>query len=167
MPPARLLSREGMSLARAITIHFRDGVKDKREERLERREMLVALVLLMTWPSPLHHCRAILRQLDRSEASTDESSVPQWKRLRCAELMLRGSGSRAQTLVHDRATTMPTPSNDDAAAPCRTLLRRMDVLPPEHPQQAALGLDFDRINCSSLMLRGSQQEARVLVGSDS
>ena len=106
-------------------------------------------------------CRAML-QHSQQLSTADEK---EWRQHRCDELMIRGRGSMAITLVNDGVDeTDLAPGGDhapdDPNAWCRKLLQLMDSVVGHSLADAED--QFVQANCSERMLR-EIGEARVLV----
>ena len=123
--------------------------------------MVVVVLLLSTQAMPAASaalCREWLASLDQGR--NFESSMTRWDDAGCAELMLRGSGSQALTIVSAGATSLQRLSRDATYA-CRDVLRQMDAA--GETRLAKLEQAFVSMNCSTLLLHTAPIETRVLV----
>jgi hypothetical protein len=115
--------------------------------------LLLSLNLLSLVPptdeaDPGIACRALLQRMDSPYRQRGPTAEDEWVRLRCDEVMYSDHGS-GLVLVEppDVAATLRVP--DDVAAPCRELLRRMDMYGIRG--QRRLEEAFEGAGCASKM----------------
>lgn len=133
--------------------------------------MLAVVAIAVTRAVPadaaaLAECQRMLRRLDGQEARMDEAKLPAWTELRCAERMMLGSGSSAQTLVdtsYQRAHADPASSAAKGIARCHELLQQMDQRSASDTIQGRLEASFSQLQCSKLLLASKPLATKILV----